>query len=197
MRVREEWASVVPIPWPRRASARIGVGNRGTRRGTLPVEVWPDCHSALRPCGSRAVTPPSRRRRILNGGGRSRGPKRRAETFLLNEVHLMKLGIPIIGPKGGDPASRKIPSGGYRRVRAMSYRPLGTTRGRRILRDYAGRCGEPPRRIEGGFWDRLRRWLPTPQDPGPDPKPLPTPWRRAPDSRLRKPPGDRRSGLPA
>lgn len=52
-------------------------------------------------------------------------------------------------------------------------------------------------RIGGPFWDRLRRWLPTPQDPGPDARPLPTPWRRAPDGHLRKAPGNPRSGLPA
>jgi hypothetical protein len=50
--------------------------------------------------------------------------------------------------------------------------------------------------IGGQLWERLRGWLPTPQDPGPTAKPLPTPWRRAPDPRLRETPSNPPKGVP-
>jgi hypothetical protein len=47
-----------------------------------------------------------------------------------------------------------------------------------------------------GLWERLRGWLPTPQDRGPGARPLPTPWRRAPDARRRDAPNNRPQGAP-
>jgi hypothetical protein len=54
------------------------------------------------------------------------------------------------------------------------------------------------RLIGGRLWEKLRGWLPTPQDPGPSAKPLPTPWRRAPDPRPRETeaPGNWPRGVP-
>ena len=109
----------------------------------------------------------------------------------------MTASIPMIVRQGADPAGNQIPSGGIRRCQrpvAGRWGPRGVDEPWEITQ---GGAVSVERRIEGGFWDRLRRWLPTPQERGPDPKPLPTPWRRAPDSRLRRGPGDRGSGLPA
>lgn len=53
-----------------------------------------------------------------------------------------------------------------------------------------------PQAIGGRLWERLRRWLPTPQEPGPSARPLPTPWRRAPDPRPPKIPRGRPLGTP-
>jgi hypothetical protein len=50
--------------------------------------------------------------------------------------------------------------------------------------------------IGARLWDRLRRWLPTPQEPGPDARRLPTPWRPAPDARPRRAPANRPVGTP-
>ena len=48
----------------------------------------------------------------------------------------------------------------------------------------------------GPLWERLRGWLPTPQDPGPASRPLPTPWRRDPDPRGQQAPRGRPLGTP-
>jgi hypothetical protein len=50
--------------------------------------------------------------------------------------------------------------------------------------------------IGARLWERLRRWLPTPQEPGPDAGRLPTPWRPAPDPRTRRIPDNRPLGTP-
>ena len=61
----------------------------------------------------------------------------------------------------------------------------------------AGRSGwTMSRSIGGRLWERLRGWLPTPQDPGPSAGPLPTPWRPAPDPRPRRAPSRWPQGTP-
>ena len=75
----------------------------------------------------------------------------------------------------------------------MAMRPAALAlRYMRTLLDMLNMHGSITRRL----WERLRGWLPTPQDRGPDARPLPTPWRRAPDPRHGEAPSNRPRGAP-
>ena len=63
-------------------------------------------------------------------------------------------------------------------------------------RGIVSRLGRLRHAIGRWLWERLRGWLPTPQDPSPDARPLPTPWRRAPDHRREETPSNRLRGAP-